>query len=81
MHSNEHLKHSNVSSVKVPDLALSSFPSAVPHIKHLRKLHFTNIAQTKYMICKRCKRARAAYTSMYDMVVQYSSVQEEIPLC
>ena len=77
----------------MPDLALNSFPSAVPHIKHLRRLHFTNIAKTKYMICKKCKRARAAYTSIYDMVIQYSSndkvqekiqelpkVQEEIPL-
>ena len=56
-HSNEDLKHSNASSITVPYLALSSFPSAVPHIKHLRKLHFTNVAKTKYMI----------------MAIQYSS--------
>ena len=45
MHCNEHLKHLNVSSVTVPDLALGYFP--FPHIKHLRKLLFTNMVKNK----------------------------------
>ena len=46
MHNDEHLKH--LKCVK-RNSARFSFEL----IKHLRKLHFTNIAKTKYMICKK----------------------------